>query len=104
MYKVYFFTVYAITFGIFSSHDYPHSHPTINALCKDLFMVVIDEVDNETDQSQSQAEGLTATTDQGQPGVGGQAEVADGSNLTVPGEKRVMTSPLEGSLPKKRLR
>ena len=67
-------------------------------------MVVTDEVDNETDQSQSQAEGLTATTDQGQLGVGGQAEVADGSNLTVPGEKRVMTSPLEGSLPKKRLR
>lgn len=68
-------------------------------------MVVIDEVDNETDQSQSQAEGLTATTtDQGQPGVGGQSEGADGSSLTVPGEKRVMTSPLEGSLPKKRLR
>lgn len=40
--------------------------------------------------------------DQGQTGVGGQGENTD--SLSVPGDKRVMTSPVEGSLPKKRPR
>eukprot|EP00105_Crassostrea_gigas_P017532 XP_011435349.1 PREDICTED: transcription initiation factor TFIID subunit 3-like isoform X1 [Crassostrea gigas] len=68
-----------------------------------LFPTPEDEVENEADQLQSQGEGPTAMqTDQGQTGVGGQGEVTD--SLSVPGDKRMMTSPIEGSLPKKRPR
>lgn len=72
-------------------------------LILDHLFGVVDEVENEADQLQSQGEGPTAMqTDQGQTGVGGQGEVTD--SLSVPGDKRMMTSPIEGSLPKKRPR
>ncbi|XP_062578249.1 transcription initiation factor TFIID subunit 3-like, partial [Saccostrea cucullata] len=69
-----------------------------------LYPTPEDELDNETEKSNDQGEGSAMQVDQGQNGVGGQAEVTEGSNLIVPGDKRPMTSPVEGGLPKKRPR
>jgi hypothetical protein len=71
---------------------------------KESSFAVVDEMDTEAEKSQDQIEGtVTLQSNQGQAGVAGQAEVADNS-LAVPGDKRPLTSPLDGSLPKKRPR
>lgn len=62
-------------------------------------------MDTEAEKTQDQNEGTAVLqSNQGQTGVTGQTEVTDINSLTIPGDKRTLNSPLEGSLPKKRPR